>query len=108
MKKFLPLLLLLGACNTSAPLASIDAANRDRLERHYPKTLEKLDNQRPLRMIDVINLTRAGFSDREIIHEIHATRSSFYLTPDDEQTLEQAGVSKRVIDEMKDSAYTRY
>lgn len=80
----------------------------ERLKRHYPKTLQRLENYKPLYMQDIINMTRAGVSDDTIIHEIHLTRSSFYLTPQNEQTLLQAGVSKRVINEMMDTAVPRH
>jgi|GEM_PF-2651393 len=72
-----------------------------RLDRHYPKTLDKLKEYQPLDSQDIINLTRAGASDDVIIHEIAATRSSFYLTPEDEAELSQAGISNRVIAAMK-------
>ena len=79
-----------------------------RLKRHYPKTLDRIRNYQPLHLQDIINMTRSGIDDRAIIHEIRVTRSSFYLTPADEQTLKQAGVSRRVINEMMDTAIDRY
>jgi hypothetical protein len=53
-------------------------------------------------------MTRSGIEDKAIIHEIHVTRSSFYLTPADEQKIEQDGVSRRVINEMMDTTIDRY
>jgi len=79
-----------------------------RLKRNYPKTLQRLRDYQPLYIQDVINMTRAGVSDNVIIHEIRLTRSTFFLTPQNEQTLLQAGVSRRVIDEMMDTAVDRY
>lgn len=79
-----------------------------RLRRHYPNTLERICHHDPLLLQDIINLTRAGVSDDVIIHEIHVTRSSFYLTPENEKTLQQAGISKRVIDEMLDTTNDHY
>jgi hypothetical protein len=80
----------------------------DRLDRHYPGTLEKLKNYQHLEAQDVINLVRAGVSDDVIINEIHATRSTFFLTPKDEEELSQAGVSRRVILAMKHTVDDRY
>lgn len=71
-----------------------------RLKRHYPMTLRRLKDYHPLTPQDIINMTRAGITDKVIIHEIQVTRSQFYLTPEDEQRLVQGGVSKRVIETM--------
>ncbi|NGX26815.1 MAG: hypothetical protein K940chlam6_00740 [Chlamydiae bacterium] len=79
-----------------------------RLDRHYPKTLEKLEKYRNLNAQDIKNMTRAGVTDDVIIHEIKATRSSFFLTPEDERELEQAGVSRKVIMAMKQTVDDRY
>ena len=129
MKKFLPILLLLCSCgsrgtdiaalsteNLVANTGAISAAlthkltkdDIQRLKRHYPQTLRRLQDYQPLRMQDIINMTRAGVSDSTIIHEIRVTRSSFYLTPQNEQTLLQAGVSRQVINEMMDTAVDHY
>ncbi len=129
MKKFLCLFLILCSCGSKGtdvavlpmenliattgpiPAALIHKLTPDdlqRLKRHYPKTLQRLEDYQPLRMQDIINMTRAGVSDDTIIHEFRATRSSFYLTPQNEQTLLQAGVSRRVINEMMDTAVDRY
>lgn len=131
MNKFLliPLLALLFGCSSrgidiaSLPMDSLVATtgpipiamehkltreDRDRLYRFYPKTLERIDNYERLSMQDVINMTRSGVSDDTIIYEISLTRSRFYLTPQDERTLEQAGVSRRVIHEMMDTSNDRY
>jgi len=79
-----------------------------RLERHYPKTLEKIEDNRPLSIQDIKNLTRAGVADAVIIHEISTTRSIFYLSPEEEQELKQAGVSHAVINHMKNTSdYTQ-
>jgi hypothetical protein len=79
-----------------------------RLDRYYPKTLEKLENYRELNAQDIKNMTRAGIADPVIIHEIQLTRSTFFLTPEDEHELEQAGVSKKVIMAMKHTVDDRY
>lgn len=83
-------------------------ADVDRLERSYPLTLEKIQKYRNLNMQDIINLTKAGVADDVIIHEIRATRSTFFLTPADEQELSQTGVSRKVIRSMKDTIDDRY
>lgn len=92
----------------AALIHKLTPEDTQRLRRHYPKTLQRLRDYQPLHMQDVINMTRAGVSDDTIIHEIRLTRSTFFLTPQNEQTLLQAGVSRRVIDEMMDTAVDRY
>lgn len=75
----------------------------ERLEQHYPKTLERLQIYHSLTSQDIINMTKAGVADTVIIHEIQRTRSQFFLTPDEEQRLQQAGVSHKVIQTMKNT-----
>lgn len=82
--------------------------DRHRLQRYYPRTLEKLKNYQNLTPQDVVNMTKAGISDDVIIYEMGATRSSFFLTPEDEVELQQAGVSRKVIRAMKDTIDDRY
>lgn len=79
-----------------------------RLDRYYPKTLEKIEKYQNLNVQDVINLTKAGVADDVITYEIRATRSAFFLTPQDERELQQAGVSRKVIRAMKDTVDDRY
>ena len=79
-----------------------------RLDRHYPKTLEKLEKYQHLNVQDIKNMTRAGVADDVIIYEVRATRSSFFLTPEDERDLEQAGVSRKVIIALKETVDDRY
>ncbi|MBS0629540.1 MAG: hypothetical protein JSS30_04865 [Verrucomicrobia bacterium] len=79
-----------------------------RLDRHYPKTLQKIYKNRPLTAHDIINMTRAGVSDGVIIEIIGKSQSLFFLTPSDTLELSQAGVSKRVITVMQNTADTRY
>ncbi|NGX37552.1 MAG: hypothetical protein K1000chlam2_00708 [Chlamydiae bacterium] len=82
--------------------------DKNRLNRHYPKTLERIEGRQKLSVQDIKNMTRIGASDAIIIFEIQATRTLFFLTPDDERELEQAGVSNQVINAMKDTIQDRY
>lgn len=79
-----------------------------RLKNHFPMTLYRIYNYQNLLLEDVINMTRSGVSDDVILHEIRVTRSLFYLTLLNEKTLEQSGVSRRIINEMMDTAFDRY
>ena len=79
-----------------------------RLKQSYPTTLRKLKNSQNLTMQDIINMTKAGIADEVIVHEIEATRSTFFLTPEDEEELSHAGVSRKVILSMKDTVDDRY
>lgn len=89
-------------------LPRLTEKDRKRLYRDYPKTLERIKRKERLTVQDIKNLTRAGVEDKVIIHEIHETRSMFYLTPDDEYELLQAGVSTNVINEMNETAGSGY
>lgn len=79
-----------------------------RLDRHYPKTLEKIYKNQRLQAQDIINLTRAGVADGVIIEIIEKSESLFFLTPHDVQELTQAGVSKKVISVMQKTVDTHY
>lgn len=72
-----------------------------RLDRHYPKTLKKINRNEPLQPQDIIHLTRAGVADPVILEIMKATESTFTLTAAEEQRLKQAGVSNKVIMAMK-------
>lgn len=80
----------------------------ERLEQAYPKTLDRIEALNPLSVQDIKNMTRAGLDDKTIIHEIQLTRSQFYLTPEDEVELRQAGVSSKVVLNMKHTVDDRY
>ena len=79
-----------------------------RLDRHYPSTLEKVYRNQRLQLQDIINLTRSGVEDRVIVEIIETSQSQFFLTPENERELDQAGVSKRVILVMRDTADSDY
>ena len=88
-------------------LSGLTRGDKERLNK-YPDTLKKIDHAKPLTIQDIKNLTRSGVSDRAIIALIHQTRSTFYLTAEDEQELMQAGISNKVIEDMKSTASGRY
>lgn len=82
--------------------------DQHRLDRQYPNTLEKIYKNQKLQSRDIIHLTRSGVADSVIIEIIEETHSQFFLTPEDEQTLSQAGVSKKVISVMHSTTDTSY
>lgn len=82
--------------------------DQHRLDRQYPKTLEKIYKNQRLQSRDIIHLTRSGVADTVIIEIIEETHSQFFLTPDDELVLSQAGVSKKVISAMHGTTDTTY
>ena len=94
------------------PIAQvIDPLTKDdiqRLDRHFPDTLDKIAKMKRLDYTDIIHLTRAGVSDAEIIEIIEKTKSQFFLSHVNEQQLRQAGVSNRVISVMMSTADPRY
>jgi hypothetical protein len=50
---------------------------------------------------EVIAMKKAGFSDDEMIRRLRATNQVFELTPQQEQTLRDAGVTQNVISQME-------
>lgn len=82
--------------------------DQHRLDRQYPNTLEKIYKNQRLQSRDIIHLTRSGVADTVIIEIIEETHSQFFLTPDDELMLSQAGVSKKVISVMHSTTDTTY
>jgi len=58
----------------------------------------------PVTREDVIDWTRRGDRDEQIIDRIDRSRSVFYLSSRDENQLRDAGVSEEVIRAMKDTA----
>jgi outer membrane lipoprotein SlyB len=80
--------------------ASMDAQERDNMQRTSPRTMRKIDLGEPLTIKDVKNMSKAGLSDDLIISQIEATQSEFRLSASDIIDLKQAGVSQRVIEAM--------
>ena len=82
---------------------SLDARDRERLERDHPQTLRRIDNDQKLTMQDVINLTDAGVRPDNIIDMMKNSNSTYYLTSRDVVKLKKAGVDQRVINYMINS-----
>ena len=56
---------------------------------------------KPLTMQQVVDLTKQGVSNDEIISRIKATKSKYSLTAEDVNYLQKQGVSQRVIEAMQ-------
>ena len=79
---------------------SLDREDRQKLERHTPRTLRKIDNGERLSLYDIKQMTHSGVDDKAIIAQIEATRSHYNLTSADIIDLKNAKVSQNVIDVM--------
>jgi len=87
-----------------------EARDRERAydrDRDYPPPPPPRRTARydaPVTREDVIDWTRRGDRDEQIIDRIDRSRSVFYLSSRDENQLRDAGVSEEVIRAMKDTA----
>jgi len=79
---------------------SLDQQDREIMEQRSPQTLNRIDNNEPLTIYDVEQMSQNGLNDEVIINQIKATHSTFYLNHRQIRKLEQSGVSQRVIDYM--------
>lgn len=59
-----------------------------------------IDNDGNVTLAEVVAMHNAGLSDDEMIRRIEATKVTFALTDDQEKTLQDRGVSRRVIDRL--------
>jgi hypothetical protein len=103
----LPVVFLFGCTSKTASVRaspvigiSLDASDRQALDRESSRTTRKIDRGEPLSTTDVKKMTQAGLSDDLIISQIDATKSKFHLSSADIIDLKKAGVSQRVITHM--------
>ena len=84
-----------------------EARDRERAydrDRDYPPPPRRAGRyDAPVTREDVIDWTRRGDRDEQIIDRIDRSRSVFYLSSRDENQLRDAGVSEEVIRAMKDT-----
>jgi hypothetical protein len=89
------LVILIGA----VPVFALDE-NRDNRSANY-------ERDRHTVIDDVIRMSQAGVSDESIIRFIHQSRDRYVLNADTIIALNEAHVSKAVIDAMMDGSYDR-
>jgi hypothetical protein len=63
-----------------------------------PQLVTKMQDGRPLKPEDVIELSRRGVSDGYILRQIDDAGIDYLLSPDDLKKLQRAGVSPAVLD----------
>jgi hypothetical protein len=100
-----------------------DAVRADRRARDNPVTADEarrartadINNDGYVTMDEVVAMAKAGLSDDEMITRLERTGQFFELTPDQERYLTDHGVSRRVVNAMRDinsdvknKAYDRY
>jgi hypothetical protein len=78
----------------------MDQAQEAQLRAQAPQTLERIEQDQPLTVLDVQSLAKAGISDDLIISQIRNSRTVYHLNTADIIALKNAGVSERVIDFM--------
>lgn len=89
-----------GAVGGAAIGYMMDQNDQQKLQNQSPGTLNKIQNGQQLDISDIIQMAKAGISDRVIISEIQSTNSVFYLSPAQIDRLKSQGVSQEVIDYM--------
>lgn len=83
--------------------AALDEQDRKVMEQSSPRTVERMDNNEPLTIDDVIKLSQGGVSDETIIRYIKQRKTKYNLTKDQITRLQEGGVSPQVINYMIDS-----
>ncbi|MES2273389.1 MAG: glycine zipper domain-containing protein [Chlamydiota bacterium] len=81
----------------------LDEQDRKVMERSSPRTVDRMDRGEPLTINDVIKLSQGGVSDDTIIEYMGDTNSTYHLSQAQIRRLNDAGVSKRVIETMANS-----
>ncbi|MGR3973821.1 MAG: glycine zipper domain-containing protein [Candidatus Rhabdochlamydia sp.] len=78
----------------------LDEADQKALLSQSPSTLDKIQRKDQLSINDIKEMTKARLSDEVIIAQIEATQTVFILSSADLLSLNQAGVSQKVIHAM--------
>jgi hypothetical protein len=85
--------------------AALDSSDRNTIQRHSPQTMNKINRGEQLSVSDIKKMSQVGISDDKIIGTIQSTGSVYHLSTSDVEDLKNAGVSRRVIDYMLQTAY---
>ncbi|MEI6241793.1 MAG: hypothetical protein WCP39_00110 [Chlamydiota bacterium] len=80
--------------------SALDSNDRKVIDKSSPVTVEKMDKGEPLAINDIIKLSQGGVSDDTIIRYIQDGKVKYNLSEEEINRLEQAGVSRRVINYM--------
>ncbi len=80
--------------------AVLDSQDRKVMQKSSPRTVERMDQNHPLTINDVIKLSQSGISDDTIATYMKNTASTYQLTKAQVRRLEDAGVSQRIIENM--------
>ncbi len=91
-------LIVIMLAATMASLASVPALRAP--EDTSQQGIQDTSASQPMTIQDVIDLSKAGVSDKIIIDQMNASQSTFELSSKDIVSLKNAGVSDRVIGAM--------
>ncbi|CAM0117931.1 glycine zipper domain-containing protein [Rhabdochlamydiaceae symbiont of Dictyostelium giganteum] len=90
----------IGAASGALIGYGLDEQDQKALSQQSPSTLDKIQKGEPLTISDIKQMVTAGISDDVIISQIEATHTLFSLSTADIMSLNQAGVSQKVIQAM--------
>jgi uncharacterized protein YcfJ len=93
----------IGAISGSLIGLYLDDQDRKTVEKSSPRTIDRMDRGEPLTINDIIKLSQAEVNDNTIIQYIRDTNSSYNLSQSQVRRLQDAGVSKTVINYMIDT-----
>lgn len=79
---------------------SLDAQDRKIMQQKSPRTIERIDNNEPLTINDVIKLSENGVHENIILQYMQMQETAYHLTQTQVRRLEAAKVSKKIIDYM--------
>jgi len=78
----------------------MDAQQEAQIQAQAPQTYERIQQNEPLSVADVIELARAGVSDELIVSQIRNSRTVYQLSTAEIIALKDEGVSENIIDFM--------
>lgn len=91
------LILLTGCATTQTQEPAIQRISEEELERIMPKPVPNLTLE------EIVQLSKSGVPDDEIIQKIQETHSQYDLTPSQSLDLSKQGVSPKVLDHIHTS-----
>ncbi len=84
---------------------ALDANDREIIAKEAPYTMKRIESGDKLSINDIKTMTQLGISDDKIIGTIRTSNSVYNLSSSDIEDLKNHGVSKRVIDTMRQTPY---
>lgn len=86
---------------------SLTEQDRKMIEKTSPRTFDRIEQNEPLTINDIIKLSQSGVAEDKIIEYLMKTKSTYNLSQTQVRRLEDAGVSHRIITVMRDTQYIK-